>query len=63
MLLEIIKAGREQGSSFARELYQLDDSTDFQYEMTGWLDGYLGELDIRGMHKAVCEALIALFKN
>lgn len=65
VLLEIVKTGREQDGSFARELYQLDDSTDFQYNIGGWLEDYLGELDIRDMHEKICEVcrtLIDLFE-
>ena len=47
LLTEIISDGRAQDPDFAKELYLLDDGTDYAHDLQGWLEDYLDELDIR----------------
>lgn len=64
-LNEVIRAGREQDSNYAAELYLLDDSTDFLYDVEGWLEDYLDHLEIVEKSERliqVCNELINLFK-
>lgn len=64
VLMEIIREGRQGDEAFARELADLDDSTDFKYDVCGWLEDYLDELDMREEYEQLqkkCEQLIKLF--
>lgn len=60
-LVEDMKHERPQGKI---ELYQVDEITDFEYDVESWLEDYLDELD---MHKEyerlleVCDAVLELF--
>lgn len=47
ILLDIISTGRESNPNYAKELVELDDSTDFSHDIGGWLEDYLDELDMR----------------
>ena len=44
LLKEIISNGRTENPDFAKELYLLDDETDYSYDVQGWLEDYLDEL-------------------
>lgn len=64
LLTEIISDGRAENPDFAKELYLLDDETDYEHDLQGWLEDYLGELEIREMHaelEAVCRKLLGMF--
>ena len=64
LLTEIISDGRAENPDFAKELYLLDDETDYEHDLQGWLEDYLGELEIREMHaelEAVCRKLLKMF--
>lgn len=46
------------------ELYQMDEITDFEYDVEGWLEDYLDELDMHeeyGHLLEVCDALLEMF--
>lgn len=65
VLIEIINVGRNQNSNFAPELYNLDESTDYKYDVGGFLEDYLDELDMYQQYEKVqqvCEKLIDLFE-
>ena len=47
ILKDIITDGREEQKQYALELYELDESTDYEYDVQGWLEDYLDELDMR----------------
>ena len=49
LLTEIISDGRAGNPDFAKELYLLDDETDYEHDLQGWMEDYLGELEIREM--------------
>ena len=64
LLTEIISDGRAENPDFAKELYLLDDETDYEHDLQGWLEDYLGELEIREMNaelEAVCRKLLGMF--
>ena len=43
LLTEIISDGRAGNPDFAKELYLLDDETDYEHDLQGWMEDYLGE--------------------
>lgn len=47
VLREIITEERKKQPDFALELYQLDEDTDYQYDVQGWLQDCIDELDMR----------------
>lgn len=65
VLLDIIKQEREEDPEYAKELYELDESTDYDYDVEGWLEDYMDELGTRGYLEkliSVCETLLGLFQ-
>lgn len=64
ILLEIISDGRQVNPDFARELYMLDEETDYCYDVQGWIEDYMDELDTCEMYEeleSVCRRLLKLF--
>lgn len=65
LLLEIVADGRSEDPQYAAELYQLDELTDYEYDVQGWLEDYLDEMDMREDKKKVlkiCDTLLDLFR-
>lgn len=65
VLKEIIANGRNERSEYGAELYLLDEDTDYCYDVQGWLEDYLDELDVREAHEKlleVCDELIGMFQ-
>ncbi len=65
LLKEIIADERSNNAEFAPELYELDEVTDYEYDVQGWLEDYLDELDMWNDHEALlrsCEELLELFR-
>lgn len=65
VLQEIVADGRSEQAEYASELYQLDDMTDYEYDIQGWLEDYLDELDMRedkGKVLKVCDTLLGMFR-
>ncbi|MCD7992239.1 MAG: hypothetical protein LUK37_10890 [Clostridia bacterium] len=61
----IIHEGREQNSNYARELYLLDDETDYEHDVCGWLEDYLDYLDAGRQYeklRKICVELMGLFQ-
>lgn len=56
LLTEITSDGRAQDPDFAKELYLLDDGTDYAHDLQGWLEDYLDELDIRFLLASALES-------
>lgn len=55
---------RKQNPEFAAELEKLEDDTDYAYDVSGWLDDCLDEMDMRNEHEILlqmCEDLLDLF--
>lgn len=64
LLLEIVADGRSEDPQYAAELYQLDEMTDYEYDVQGWLEDYLDEVDMREDKEKVlkiCDTLLDLF--
>ena len=64
LLMEIVREEREQNSNYAPELELLDDATDYEYDIQGWLEDCLDEVEMRGNIKAVlnmCNNLLDMF--
>lgn len=65
VLDEIIREGRSQNSSYVPELYLLDEETDYEYDVCGWLEDYLDYLDAGKQYeklRKICTKLIGLFR-
>ncbi len=63
-LKKVICSMRKENPNSARELYEIDDNSDFKYEIEGWLEDYRDTLDMMREHaklQKVCEELIAMF--
>jgi len=64
LLMEIVREEREQNPNYAPEIELLDDATDYEYDIQGWLEDCLDEVDMRGNHKALlimCDKLLDMF--
>lgn len=60
-LVDDMKKERPDGKI---ELYQLDEITDFKYNVEGWLEDYLDEIDMQEEYEhllKVCDALLEMF--
>lgn len=65
ILKEIVAEERKVDSTYARELYLLDDETDFEYDIQGWLEDCLDELDMGQRWEellGVCTDMLDLFE-
>ncbi len=65
LLKEIINEERNKDAGYAPELYQLDDVTDFAHDVQGWLEDYIGELDMCEAWEEllqVCTDVLGLFQ-
>ncbi len=64
LLIEIVREERLVNPKFAPELEALEEATDYEYDIQGWLEDCLDEIDMRGNHKALlkmCDDLLATF--
>ena len=64
LLVEIVREEREKNANFAPELETLDDVTDYKYDIEGWLEDCLDEMDMHGKHNVLlqmCDTLLELF--
>lgn len=64
LLKEIVVDERKENPGFAAQLEELDDVTDYQYDIEGWLSDCLDEIDMRGQYTVLlkmCEDLLKLF--
>lgn len=60
VLIDFISTGRKNDSNYEKELVRLEDTTDFSYDISGWLEDYLSELDMREWYvkvQEVCEKI------
>lgn len=63
-LKKVIADERSGQPDFGAELYLLDEATDYSYDVQGWLEDYLDDLDMReekGKLLEVCDELLNLF--
>ncbi len=64
LLKEIVQEERDRNPSFAPDLKLLDEATDYRYDIQGWLDDCLDEIDLRGEYETLlkmCDDLLHLF--
>ena len=61
VLGEIIHEGRSQNSSYIPELYLLDEETDYEYDVCGWLEDYLDYLDVGKQYEKFVQTLSDCF--
>ena len=51
LLKEIILEERKVNPGFASQLEMVDDATDYEYDIQGWLEDCLSEIDMRGEYE------------
>lgn len=64
LLTEIVRDERKKNPGYAPELSLLDDATDYEYDISDWLEDCLDEMDMRRKYKVLlgmCETLLELF--
>ena len=64
LLKEIILEERKTKPGVASELEKLEDETDYAYDISGWLEDCLDEMDMREEYEILlkmCEDLLTLF--
>ena len=64
LLKELVLEERKRDPQFAPELELLDDATDYRFDIEGWLEDCLDEMDMREDHAALlrmCDDLLKLF--
>lgn len=64
LLKEIVLEERKENQGFASTLEMLDDATDYNYDIQGWLEDCLDEVDMRGEYTTLlkmCDDLLTLF--
>ncbi len=64
ILMEIVRAERKENPTFAPEFDMLDDITNFKYDISGWMEDCLDEMDMREQYKVLlnmCDALLNTF--
>lgn len=64
MLKEIVLEEREDNPDFAPQLEDLEDITDYEYDIQEWLEDCLDEMEMRGRHRSVlemCDELLHIF--
>lgn len=65
IMKEIVLEERAQNPSYALQIEMLDEVTDYQCDIQGWLEDCLDEMDMRGKNKVVlsmCDDLLDLFE-
>lgn len=65
VLKEIIADGRSNQPDYAAELYELDEDTGYVYDVEGWLEDYLDEIEMKEEYERileVCDELLAMFR-
>lgn len=64
LLKEIILEERQENPGFASQLEMVDDVTDYEYDVQGWLEDCLDEIDMRGEYETLlkmCDDLLKMF--
>lgn len=65
MLKQVLAEERNREPGYGAELYQLDEITDYEYDVQGWLEDYLDEVDMGDDGErllAVCDELMGMFR-
>lgn len=64
LLKEIIREERQKNPEFALTMEEIDDATDYSYDIESWMEDCLDEIDMRENYKLLlqmCEDLLNLF--
>lgn len=64
LLKEIILEERQENPGFAAQLEMIDDVTDYEYDIQGWLEDCLDEIDMREEYEMLlkmCDDLLCMF--
>lgn len=64
LLMEIVREERQTNPNYASELEMLEEVTDCEYDIQGWLEDCLDELDMREEHWTLlkmCDDLLDMF--
>lgn len=64
LLMEIVREERQANPNYASELEMLEDVMDYEYDIQGWLEDCLDELDMREEQEALlkmCDTLLDMF--
>ena len=64
LLKELIHEERKDDPGFAPELESIDDVTDYSFDILGWLDDCMDEMDMRGEYETllgICNDLLGMF--
>ena len=64
LLMEIIREERQTNPNYASELEMLEEVADCEYDIQGWLEDCLDELDMRKEHRTLlkmCDDLLDMF--
>lgn len=65
LLREIVLEERQKTPGFALELEQLEEATEYEYDIEGWLEDCLDEIDMREekvLLLKMCDNLLSLFR-
>lgn len=64
LLKELVLEERRKNPAYAPRLDILDDVTDYEYDIQGWMEDCLDEMDVRGDYETLlkmCDDLLTLF--
>ena len=64
LMMEIVREERQNNSNYAPDLMQLDDATDYEYDILGWLEDCLDEMDMQEDYQTLlfaCDTLLTEF--
>ena len=64
LLKEIVREERQNNPNFASEIEMIDDITDYEYDIQGWIEDCFDEMDMRGEHEILlkmCDDLLTMF--
>lgn len=64
-LLDAVEDERSRRADYAKELYELDEETDYEYDVEGWLEDYMDELELHDEFDTliqVCRHIIQMFQ-
>lgn len=65
LLKEIVLEERKENPNFAPQLEDLDEATEYEYDVQGWLEDCLDEVDMREDNECLlrmCDDLLKLFR-
>ena len=64
LLMEIVREERQKEPNCFQEVYMLDEATDYQYDISEWIEDCLDEIDMREQYDVLlmmCDTLLSLF--